>query len=67
MCSFYNQKATGWEELFEISNPVGWEILSIVNLFMFYFVNWMFLLALLIMMFRIRYIKDNLSITTELQ
>jgi len=34
---------------------------------MFYFVNWIFLLALIFMMFKIRYIKDNLSLTLELQ
>ena len=33
---------------------------------MFYLVNFFFALALIFMGFRIRYIKDNLSLTTEL-
>jgi hypothetical protein len=34
---------------------------------MFFMVNWIFLVALIYMGFKIRWIRDNLSINTELQ
>jgi hypothetical protein len=66
MCSYWKQNVEGINKFLYVSNSSAYQVLSFVNLFMFFFVNWFFLLAMITMMFRIRHIKDNLSLITEL-
>jgi len=67
LCSYFKANVSGIDKILYISREKTFQVLSLVNIVMFYFVNWVFLIALIFMMFKIRYIKDNLSLTLELQ
>ena len=48
------------------NNAQTFNLLKTINTVMFFFVNWMFLLALLCINYKIRHVKSNLSIVTEM-
>jgi len=67
MCEFWKPTHSGvWADITTIMSPNIFKVLNAMNVYMFLFTNLIFLLALILMGFRISYIKDNLSLTREL-
>lgn len=68
MCEFYNKDsdANVWTQLTTITSASIFKALTGLNLYMFLIANFVFLLGLMLMGFRIKFIKDNLSLNTEL-
>ena len=70
LCEFYQstdaKPSNFWHTINEIRGPKSFIILQYVSLIVFYLLNWVFLFALITMGLKIRYIKDGLSLVTEL-
>lgn len=66
ICSYYNA-------MYDLSNPShyllmndnSYPIMKTINTFMLFGVNWIFLVGLLIMLFKIRHIEDETMIKRE--
>ena len=70
LCEFYQlpkaPKRNFWYTINEVRGAAAFLVLQYVNLIVFYLLNWVFLFALITMGLKIRYIKDGLSLVTEL-
>jgi hypothetical protein len=68
LCHFLKEPRTltGFGHVTHIDEQWEFYLIQAVNIGMFYLSNCLFLFALIFMGFRIRHIKDNLSLTTEL-
>ena len=66
MCDFYEEDTDLLDKLLTINSASAFRALQIVTIVMFFGVNWTFLVILIFMGFKIRWIRDNMSLTTEL-
>ena len=65
MCSFLKSDGNR-SPILELHTDNQYYTLQIINIFSYFFVNWAFIVCLIIMGFRIRHIKDNQNMSTEL-
>ena len=61
-----SRKRNFWHTINEVRGATAFLVLQYLNLIVFYLLNWVFLFALITMGLKIRYIKDGLSLVTEL-
>ena len=67
LCDFFLDQYEGiLQNLKYIGRVNTFRTLQVLSMTMFFMVNWLFLVALIYMGFKIRWIRDNLSLNTEL-